>query len=85
MFFPQLGSNTTVVALAMPSSSTPKPAKIHFVVAFYDISWDNARFRRAAHHEKTLAKDIKKALESFDADVVLLCECGEVGTGLDRK
>ena len=66
------------------SISAAKP-DMHCVIAFYNIGWDNNRFKRQKRHEKTLAEDIQSALEDFNADVLLLSECGEIGIGLYSK
>ena len=54
------------------------------VVALYNITWDSGRFQNKTH-EETLAQDLQKALNEFEADLVLLSECGEIGVGLPRK
>ena len=69
----------------MKSISADKP-DMHCVVVFYNITWDNGRFKsNARHHEKTLSDDIRIALEEYCADVVLLSECGYIGEGLKAK
>ena len=51
--------------------------------AFYNISWQNSRFEHHHRHEQMLTADIRTALGDFQADAVLLSECGEIGIGLD--
>ena len=80
---PAGGSNSAA------SSSAVKPAMasstaVCAVVAFYNITWDSGRFQNK-RHEETLAQDLQKALNEFEADLVLLSECGEVGVGLDKS
>ena len=65
----------------MLSSSAAKP-DMPCIFAFYDITWDDGRFNCLWKHEQTLRADIGAALNDFEADVVLLSECGEVGIGL---
>ena len=48
------------------------------------IAWDKYRFNNIHKHEETLATDIRIALADFDADLVLLSECGEIDEGLDE-
>ena len=65
----------------MSVSSAAKP-DVPCVVVFYNITWDNGRFKHQNKHERTLEADIRAALDEFNADVLLLSECGEVGIGL---
>ena len=68
-------------------SNAEKLATVHLVVASYNITWDNGRLRggKRRQHERTLEEDLRTAIESFHADVVLLQECGEIEQGLDVK
>ena len=52
------------------------------IVAFYDIQLDNGRLSR--DKKKKLGVDIKEARTEFQADIVLLSGCGEIGKGLER-
>ena len=65
----------------MSAISAAKP-DMTLVVAFYNLTWDNGRFKQEKKHERTLGADIRAALEEFNADVLLLSECGEIGEGL---
>ena len=38
--------------------------------------------QRLNKHEDTLQRDLTEALGAKSADVVLLCECGDIGRGL---
>ena len=55
------------------------------VVVFYNIGWTTGRLtgKRKAHHEATLSEDLKAAMHDYQADVICLCECGEIEIGLD--
>jgi len=55
------------------------------VIAFYNIGWTTSRFNRLQQHERTLTADLRTALAHMMADVVLLCECGEIEEGLPRE
>ena len=59
--------------------------KMFAVVAFYDITWDNGRFKKEKKHEKTLTDDLQRAIEDFNADLILLSGCGEIEEGLYKK
>ena len=52
------------------------------IVAFYVIQLDNGHFSRGK--TKKLGADIKEARTKFQADIVLLSGCGEIGKGLER-
>ena len=72
----------------MPASSAAQGAsdnameKMHAVIAFYNITWDNSRFNQQTKHENTLSNDLRAALDDFNADAVLLSECGQINYGL---
>ena len=69
---------------SMSAISAAKP-DITLVVAFYNITWENSRFRNQFKHERTLEADIRAALDTFNTDVLLLSECGSVGKGLHEN
>ena len=55
------------------------------VVAFYNIGWQQSRFRNLEQHKMTLKHDLSTALGELGADCVLLSECGVIETGLDKN
>ena len=69
---------STVTAAKSGASSAEKPG----VFAWHSIGWQISRFNKLTKHELVLQKDLLVALENKSADVVMLCECGEIGTGL---
>ena len=52
-------------------------------VAFYDIQLDNGRLSRDKKNK--LGADIKEARTKFQADIVHLSGCGEIGKGVERE
>ena len=54
------------------------------IVAFYNIGWDSERLKEQSKHEETLSQDLRTALFDFNADLVLLSECGKIVEGLDE-
>ena len=66
---------------ALSEDSAAKPVTAG-VFAWYNIGWQTNRFNKLNKHEETLTRDLWEALEEKSADVVLLCECGEIGVGL---
>ena len=65
----------------MSKSSAEKPAT-YGVFAWYNIGWLSTRFNKLQRHAETLRTDLLEAIETKNADVILLCECGEIGVGL---
>ena len=55
-----------------------------FVLASYCIGWQKQilHSRRLQRHEQDLTNDIRQAIERFDADIILLSECGTITEGL---
>ena len=53
------------------------------VIAFYNIGWMSTRLNNLKKHSATLNEDLREAIDDMDADVICLCECGEIGIGLD--
>ena len=51
-----------------------------FVLASYCIGWQTSFFhsRRSQRHEQNLTNDIRQAIGRFDADIILLSECGTI-------
>ena len=81
---PAMASSSNAAQPAVSSSSSAAQPSVCAVVVFYNITWGSRRFKRKKH-EETLAQDLQKALNEFEADLVLLSECGEIGVGLPRK
>ena len=68
-------------------SSAAKPAKLeHFVVASYNIGWSKQRLdgKKWRKHWDALSKDLRAAMDVHGADLILLCECGEIDEGLGQ-
>ena len=55
------------------------------MLAWYNIGWLDTRFKKLKRHEETLHKDLWEAVDTNGADVILLCECGEIGVGLPKE
>ncbi|CAE8598828.1 unnamed protein product [Polarella glacialis] len=55
------------------------------VFAWYNVGWMNTRFNQLHRHEATLTADLRSAVEEYHADVVLLCDCGEIAHGLGEQ
>ena len=55
-----------------------------FVLASYCIGWQTSHLhsRRSQRHEQNLTDDIRQAIGRFDADIILLSECGTINEGL---
>ena len=55
-----------------------------FVLASYCIGWQTSflHSRRSQRHEQNLTNDIRQAIGRFDADIILLSECGTINEGL---
>ena len=55
-----------------------------FVLASYCIGWQTSQLhgRRSQRHEQNLTDDIRQAIGRFDADIILLSECGTINEGL---
>ena len=51
-----------------------------FVLASYCIGWQTSLLhsRRSQRHEQNLTNDIRQAIGRFDADIILLSECGTI-------
>ena len=77
-------SESSAAQPAMSESSAAKPAT-HGVFVWYNIGWLNSRFNNLTRHEATLRKDLWEAIETKVADVIFLCECGEIGDGLGKE
>ena len=69
---------------AMSESSAEIPA-MYGVFVWYNIGWVRSRFNKLQKHEATLKSDLLEAVEKKVADVILLCECGEIGVGLGEE
>ena len=69
------------------AGSAAKPASDHCLIAFYNIRWDNGRLngKDSQKHEEVLGEDINVALRDYHADILLLCECGEIAQGLEHN
>ena len=52
---------------------------------WYNIGWLSTRFKTRKKHAQTLSKDLWEARETMAADVILLCECGEIDDGLGEE
>ena len=81
---PAVSSSSSAAQPAVSSSRSAADPAACAVVAFYNITWDSGRCQNK-RHEETLAQDLQKALNEFEADLVLLSGCGEVGVGHDRS
>ena len=68
----------TVTAAKPGASSAEKPG----VFAWYNIGWQSSRINNLPKHELVIKKNQLVALGNKSDDVVMLCECGEIGTGL---
>ena len=66
------------VAAKPGASSAEKPG----IFAKCNIGWQSWRLNNLPKRELVLKKDLLVALEAKSADVVMPCECGEIGTGL---
>ena len=68
----------------MSESSAEKPAT-DGVFVWYNIGWLSTRFKNLKRHEETLGMDLWEATVTKAADVILLCECGEIDDGLGEE
>ena len=55
------------------------------MLVWYNIGWLDTRFKKLKRHEETLGKDLWEAVGTKVADMILLCECGEIGVGLPKE
>ena len=69
----------------MASSADKSAGEQNTVIVYYNIGWMRNRFNQKKRHKKTLRADLQDAIEKMEADVILLCECGEIEQGLPRK
>ena len=76
--------SSSVAKPAVSESSAEIPA-MDGVFVWYNIGWMRSRFNKLQKHEATLKADLLEAVEQKVADVILLCECGEVGAGLGEE
>ena len=68
----------------MSESSAEKPAT-YGVFVWYNIGWLSTRFQTLKKHEETLGMDLWEATVTKAADVILLCECGDIDDGLGEE
>ena len=71
--------------LAWASSADKSAGEATLVIAFYNIGWMTSRFNQIKKHKKTLSADLRDAIDKHEADMIFLCECGEVGKGLAEE
>ena len=62
-------------ALESAGLSSAGKSAVFAVVAFYDVTWDEAQEDK---HERMLVNDLGTAIEYFIADLILLSECDEI-------
>ena len=60
------------------SESSAEKLATYGVFAWYNIGWQSWRFSQLRRQNQTLTKDLWGAFEDKTADVLLLCECGEI-------
>ena len=65
----------------MSSGSLESLPSMHALFAWYNIGWQVTRLHKPKH-ERTLARDLQTVIDEHNADVILLSECGEIGSGL---
>ena len=77
--------HSAVLWTAMASSADKSAGEENTVIVYYNVGWQLSRFNQIKKHEKTLRADLQDAIEKMEADVILLCECGEIEQGLPQK
>ena len=72
---------------AKPAAAVAETVADHCVIAFWNIGWCK-EFLAGVDNEKRkkhLAHGFHVALNDYCVDILLLCECGEIGEGLDAN
>ena len=82
-----VGVHGSIVKPAHDSVGKPVHNPCDMVVAWYNITWvsGNMTGNNRKRHEKQLKADLLYAFAMLDVDLLLLCECGEIGIGLPQK